>query len=163
MFLYKSQLPHEDIDGGLALSYKRDVAMPQGPFYRALGERVRRARQSAKFSQGRLADSVGLSRSSVANIETGRQPIYIHALVRIARQLETPVSKLIPPSGKELDSFETEELKRLPEDGRRFLNLILRKSTPDEKEHDAPAIFPGEETSGRSAKTRTRPKGSHTR
>lgn len=139
------------------------MAISQGPFYRALGERVRRARQSAKFSQGRLADSVGLSRSSVANIETGRQPIYIHALVRIARQLETPVSKLIPPTGKELDSFEADEVKRLPRDQRRFVDLILRKSTPDEKEHDAPEILPGEETSGRSDKTRTRPKRSHTR
>jgi transcriptional regulator with XRE-family HTH domain len=144
------------------VGYKEDVALSQGPFYQALGERLRRARQSARFSQGRLADCVGLSRSSVANIETGRQPIYIHALVQIAKQLQTPISKLIPPTGNEMGA-EIDEVSRLPENQRRFVNLVLQKSTPDEKERDASKIRTGKKASGRSAPTRTRQKGSHTR
>ena len=128
-----------------------------------LGERVRRARESARYSQERLANCVGLSRSSVANIETGRQPIYIHALVRIAKELRTPISNLIPPTDKELDAAESEHVKRLPEDERRFVNLILRKSTPDEKEKDGSEILSGKKASGRSPKMGTRQKGTYTR
>ncbi len=132
------------------------MALYQDSFYRALGERVRRARMSAKYSQGRLADCVGLSRSSVANIETGRQPVYIHALVRIAKQLRTPISDLIPPTDNELDAAESEDVKRLPEAERRFVNLILNRSRPDKKEKNGSEILPGKKASGRSAKTRTR-------
>ncbi|MBZ5701834.1 MAG: helix-turn-helix domain-containing protein [Acidobacteriia bacterium] len=128
--------------------------MSQGPFYRTLGERVRRARLSARYSQGRLASCVGLSRSSVANIETGRQPVYIHALLRIAKQLRTPISDLIPPTDKELDAAESEDVKRLPEAERRFVNLILGRSSSDKKERDGSEILPGKKASGRSAKTR---------
>jgi transcriptional regulator with XRE-family HTH domain len=97
-----------------------------------------------------------MSRSSIANIETGRQPIYIHSLVRIAKELRTSVLELTPPTGKELDAVESEDVKRLPEEERRFVNLILRKSTSDEKERDGSEIFSGKKASGRSAKTSTR-------
>ena len=163
MFLYKSQAILTGIDDAAPVRYKRGVALPQGTFYKALGERVRRARQSARFSQGRLADCVGLSRSSVANIETGRQPIYVHALVRIATQLETPISNLIPSADKELDAIDTEELRRLPDVQRRFVNLILNRSTPAQKETDGPEILPGKKASRRATKASSRQKGPHTR
>jgi transcriptional regulator with XRE-family HTH domain len=135
------------------------MALSQEPFYRELGERLRRARQSARLTQGKLADAVQLSRSSIANIERGRQPIYIHALVRIAKRLQIPISNLIPPTTKELDENETEAVMRLPDDQRRFLNLVFQKSAPRLKEKDASEIFLGKKTSGRTTQTSARQKG----
>jgi transcriptional regulator with XRE-family HTH domain len=109
-----------------------------------------------------MADAVGLSRSSIANIERGRQPIYIHALVRIAKRLQIPISNLIPPATKELDANEKEAVKDLPDDQRRFLNLIFEKSAPRLKERDGSEIFLGKKTSGRTAQTSARQKGART-
>jgi transcriptional regulator with XRE-family HTH domain len=162
MFVYRSLENAKRIDDTLAVRYKWGVKSLQGTFYRALGERVRRARESARLSQGRLADFVGLSRSSIANIEAGRQPIYVDALVRVARQLETPVSKLIPSADKEVDAIDNEYLGRLPDDERRFVNLILRRSTPARKEKDGSEILPGKKASGRTSKTSSRQKGPNT-
>jgi transcriptional regulator with XRE-family HTH domain len=71
--------------------------MPQGPFYTALGKRIREARRAKKLTQEKLSYSVGLSRTSVTNIETGRQPIYAHTVVQIAQLLGVQVSDILPP------------------------------------------------------------------
>lgn len=43
--------------------------------WRALGERLAAYRQAAGYSQSQLADLVGYSRSTIANVETGRQHV----------------------------------------------------------------------------------------
>src|SRR5438128_7842656 len=73
------------------------MASPQGPFYETLGQRLREARRSARLTQGDLARAVGISRTSITNIETGRQPLYVHVLVRIAEILGTSPTDLMPP------------------------------------------------------------------
>lgn len=132
------------------------MALPQGPFYGAVGARVRRARLSARYSQQRLAECVRLSRSSIANIETGRQPIYLHALVLIAEQLGIPISDLIPPTSRDFDTVESENVKRLPETERRFVRLVLGSANRDKKESDGSEILPSKKASGRTAKTSAR-------
>jgi transcriptional regulator with XRE-family HTH domain len=106
-----------------------------------------------------------MSRSSIANIEGGRQPIYVHALVQIAKQLETSVASLIPSQkhDREIDSFTTRAIKRLPETERRFLNLVLQKSTPSHKERDGSQIRASKKASRRSSKTGSRQEGTRTR
>lgn len=136
-----------------------NVAQDQGQFYKALGDRLRKARLSAGMSQGKLADCIGMSRSSVANIETGRQPIYAHSLVRIATQLGMAVTKLIPAVDKEFDAAEEDEQSRISEEGRQFWNLVLRKSTLVQKDTDDSEIRSGQKTRGRVAKRGARPKG----
>lgn len=48
------------------------------------GERFRAARLNAEMTQTELGDALGLSRSSVANIEAGRQGVYAEDVVRAA-------------------------------------------------------------------------------
>jgi transcriptional regulator with XRE-family HTH domain len=48
------------------------------------GERFRAARLNADMTQTELADALDLSRSSVANIEAGRQGVYAEDVVRAA-------------------------------------------------------------------------------
>ncbi len=133
------------------------MAQLQATFYQALGERMRNARLAANVSQGKLAKSVGLSRSSVANIETGRQPIYVDALIRVAEQLRIPILKLIPPGSEEMRQANNKELNRLADDKRHWVIRVLH--TPGQKkEKNGGEILFGKKTSGRIVKTSARHK-----
>lgn len=79
--------------------------------YREIGRRIANARRNreARVSQEELAQNIGLSRTSVVNIERGRHRIQIHVLYAIARFLGVEAVDLLPsatPDGKELpESF----------------------------------------------------------
>lgn len=55
--------------------------------YAAIGEQVREARQSRGVTQQYLATAVGLTRSSLTNIESGRQRPPLHTVIAIAQAL----------------------------------------------------------------------------
>lgn len=60
-----------------------------------LGLVVRRVRQSRELTQGQLADRIGLTRTSVTNIERGDQGISVSLLVDLARSMDAdPVDVL---------------------------------------------------------------------
>src|SRR5712692_1672050 len=56
-------------------------------FYKALGDLIRRRRKILNLSQEKLAGRLGVSRASIANIETGRQKILVHQLLQLAATL----------------------------------------------------------------------------
>ena len=66
--------------------------------YRAVGERIRTAReqQAEKLSQAALAKKLEISRASIVNIEAGRQHAPLYLLWKIAQQLDVEVVSLIP-------------------------------------------------------------------
>lgn len=64
--------------------------------YLELGARVRRKREVLDLTQDELAFSVGISRSSIANIERGRQHAPVHLLFQLAEELHVGVSDLLP-------------------------------------------------------------------
>ncbi|WP_420869695.1 helix-turn-helix domain-containing protein [Cohnella ginsengisoli] len=61
-----------------------------------LGRRVRERRERLYFRQEELAELIGVTRSSVANIETGRQNVGIERLVQLADALGCDLSDLLP-------------------------------------------------------------------
>ncbi|MGH7510942.1 MAG: helix-turn-helix transcriptional regulator [Gemmatimonadales bacterium] len=67
-------------------------------FYEAVGARVRAAREG-KLTQAQLAQRVGMTRSSIANFERGKQRVLLHTLVLMARCLDARVDELLPPDG----------------------------------------------------------------
>jgi DNA-binding XRE family transcriptional regulator len=64
--------------------------------YRGVGRKVRQTRENAHLSQNLLAKRLGISRTSMVNIEAGRQRAPLHLLWQIAELLETKVALLIP-------------------------------------------------------------------
>jgi transcriptional regulator with XRE-family HTH domain len=54
------------------------------------------AREEAGLKQVDLADRIGLKRTSVTNIEAGRQQIQLHTLWQIADALGVTVGALLP-------------------------------------------------------------------
>lgn len=66
------------------------------PFYKHIGTTLRGAREALSMTQAELAHVVGLSRTSLTNIELGRQRILVDQLAELANALHIPVSSLIP-------------------------------------------------------------------
>ena len=66
-------------------------------FYRELGRRLAARRKGIDATQAEVADHLGASRASVANIEAGRQKLQVHQLYDLARALRIEdLAQLIP-------------------------------------------------------------------
>lgn len=63
--------------------------------YLSFGLRVKIIREVKGLTQAEFAKKVGLSRGSVANIETGRQKVLLDTVVTFARVLKVKPSRLI--------------------------------------------------------------------
>jgi len=65
-------------------------------FYADIGRRIRDARIRMGSTQAQIAARASMTRSSLANIEAGRQRIPIHILVSVAEVLGVDVVELFP-------------------------------------------------------------------
>ena len=74
---------------------KSDWTRRERALYRKLGAEIRAAREASGMSQERLARKVGLSRTSICNIEGGKQKPLIDTLVLIAGALDTKAYLLL--------------------------------------------------------------------
>jgi DNA-binding XRE family transcriptional regulator len=59
------------------------------------GARVRARREELGMTQGDAADAVGLTRASIANLESGKQDIGITRVYRLAEALRCTVADLV--------------------------------------------------------------------
>lgn len=69
---------------------------PGAMLYRAIGEAVRTARHRSRLTQAVLAEAVNVSRTSIVNIEQGRQRLPIDLLYDIADILGVWSGDLLP-------------------------------------------------------------------
>ena len=78
----------------------------QDNFYKLVGTKITNYRKERKMSQAAFATRLGLSRSSIVNIELGRQHTPPHVLWQIAQVFALPINELFP-SKEELDIFSS--------------------------------------------------------
>lgn len=72
--------------------------------YRALGLAVAKRRKQLKLTQAHVAAGIGLTRASLANIETGRQKLLLHQVYRLVNVLQlSSILDLVPATFR----FET--------------------------------------------------------
>lgn len=64
--------------------------------YKEFGRRLRHARKAAELTQDAVSERVGLSRTSITNIEKGRQRIPLHALFLLASAVGVSPAALLP-------------------------------------------------------------------
>lgn len=75
--------------------------MADEAIYKAFGRAVATRRKTLDLTQAELASQVGISRASIANIESGRQNVLLHHVYRLAEALKfSKVSELLPASPK---------------------------------------------------------------
>jgi transcriptional regulator with XRE-family HTH domain len=105
------------------------MAAPKGKFYEELGRRIAAARGKRELSQQRLATHLRLSRTSITNIEKGRQPVDVHVLVEIANALGVSLLKLIPEESVFKKPEETPDFQKYGAEERKFIESILGNKT----------------------------------
>jgi transcriptional regulator with XRE-family HTH domain len=119
------------------------------PIYKTIGAIIRRRRRRLEWPQTRLASRLGISRATLANIETGRQRVLVHHLYTLAEVLEMKPSDFLPPASM-TESPGAWALLPIPDDLKpqqkeQIARLIgpLHQTTSKSKERD----------NGKSAKT----------
>lgn len=99
--------------------------------YQHIGEVIRTRRQALKprLTQEALAQRVGISRASLANIETGRQNVLVHQLYALAEALGLQPSDFLLPAvqagaGEEPNNFPSTNLDLKPKQKQDIFRLI---------------------------------------
>lgn len=70
--------------------------MDTSNLYRTVGASIRRRRRELDLTQAKLANRLGISRGTLANIEAGRQNLLLHQLYRFAAALDLNVHDFLP-------------------------------------------------------------------
>src|SRR4051812_31152184 len=91
-------------------------------FYTEVGIKIRRAREEIGFSQQKLAFLVKLSRTSITNIEQGRQKLMLHTLLDIATFLKVQPATLLP----DIDISLENELSKLPQNEQSWVRSVVQ-------------------------------------
>jgi transcriptional regulator with XRE-family HTH domain len=72
------------------------MAPNEQQLYRHIGAQLRQRRTALGLSQAELAQQVGLLRTSITNIEAGRQRLPIHVLYQLCDVLRLEVHAVLP-------------------------------------------------------------------
>lgn len=94
-------------------------------FYRDVGSRIKALREAKNFSQRAIAESVGLSRTSLTNIERGRQKLLLHTFSDIAAALGVTPVELFPKARGNAEIIPISLPKDLPPEQREFVQRTL--------------------------------------
>ncbi len=70
--------------------------MATHPIYKHIGATIQQRRKKLGLKQLKVASDLGISRGSLANIETGRQSMLVHQLYRFAEVLDLAPTDLLP-------------------------------------------------------------------
>lgn len=103
--------------------------------YTEFGQRLRNARKAVQLTQDALAERVGLSRTSITNIEQGRQHISLHKAYLLASAVGIRTSQLLPDEKSEApnsDVLSADILRRLPglaKEGQDWVKRIMTSGT----------------------------------
>lgn len=95
-------------------------------FYEGFGRRLRQLRRSAGLTQEQLARRLGLNRTTVVNIEGGRQRVAVHQLVELADALGCEPSELLLAAGMSYEALSTSKVQH-DGPGADFLLLVQAK------------------------------------
>jgi transcriptional regulator with XRE-family HTH domain len=95
------------------------------PVYHDVGKLIRVRRRAIGVTQESLGQSIGLTRTSINNIEHGRQAIQVHMLRAIASALSVEVTALLPGSGPIDAEVEKQLPKKMPAEDKAWLRRVL--------------------------------------
>jgi|SRR5579864_3230751 len=100
--------------------------------YREFGRSLRERRKAAGLSQNELASRAAMSRTSITNIEQGRQHVSLHILYILADAVGAKPADLLPDSAILVQANSELEKKLgkvpLPEDGKDWIRRLVSKT-----------------------------------
>lgn len=89
------------------------VVVEKAEIDQIFGRLLSSVRKRSGFSQKQLGDAVGLSRVSIANIESGKHGVQLSFIFNVADILGVDVDELIPQIDGEVNSSVLQETKFL--------------------------------------------------
>ena len=97
----------------------------------AMGERILQLRKRRQWSQGELAERLGVTRERVGNWERGEKAPPVEALVALGEVLRVSVDELLRGKrrGRWLKEEELERLGGLLAEGSEMLGSMVRRKT----------------------------------
>ncbi len=116
--------------------------MDSKTFYIEVGRRIRKCREEAGFTQEALASLISLTRTSITNIEKGRQKLMLHTFYDLAQVLRVSPITLLPEIEDSLIAEESltsrkldNELKKRPADEQNWIKAVVQ-AFEEEKRND---------------------------
>jgi transcriptional regulator with XRE-family HTH domain len=107
--------------------------------YKEFGQRLRAARRTADLTQEAVANTVGLSRTSITNIERGIQHISLHALYELAAAVKVKPADLLPDPVSMAPRDVIEHLLRgLSPNEQEWAKAVVSQATGTEPRSEAP-------------------------
>jgi DNA-binding XRE family transcriptional regulator len=97
--------------------------------YKRIGLLIAKARRSRKgtvVTQAQLAEHIGISRTSMVNIERGHHKVSIHHLYTIAESLGVSVIDLLPDEDTRDVELPREVLNKLKPSERKYVENVIR-------------------------------------
>lgn len=105
-----------------------DPTLRRDQFYHQVGTRIREGREKRAMTQEALAKIIGLSRTSLTNIERGRQRILLHTLSEIATALGMNANELFPAPENDVQVIRLtlqSQISTLPQPQQDFVQRTL--------------------------------------
>ena len=105
-------------------------------FYEEVGRRIRDARlqRKPKLTQLGLANLVSLTRTSITNVEKGRQKILLHTLADIANALHVQPASLLPADGAEAEQRLDDALKDMSRPEKVWIKSVVSAAQKGRKD-----------------------------
>lgn len=107
--------------------------------YPEIGKMVAQRRKTLGMTQEDLAPQIGLSRTSLANIERGRQKVLVHQLFALASALQMETADLLPKAVRRMATNSDVKFSQQLSGHQRaqLAQLLGDDPTPTERENDA--------------------------
>ncbi len=101
--------------------------------YKKLGQQIRQKREAANLTQAQLAERVGVLRTSVTNIEAGRQKAPLHLIYEICAVLQVGIKDILPPLNELAETQNSTieiggRLKNIPPRSAELIDELLNKA-----------------------------------
>ncbi len=74
------------------------MAIDEDGLYSWVGERLKKRRVELQLTQDEIAGKIGILRTSVTNIEAGRQKAPLHVLYGLCEVLDIDIATVLPPT-----------------------------------------------------------------
>jgi transcriptional regulator with XRE-family HTH domain len=94
--------------------------------YAEIGSQIRELRNKKGITQERLAELVSLTRTSITNIEKGRQKLPIHTLYVFANALGVAPRDLLPEIKKTKQILQNKALKHLSKNEVKWIEAVMK-------------------------------------
>src|SRR5690349_3333650 len=104
------------------------MAINDDLLYQHIGEQIKRIRQESNMSQEELANKVGVTRTSITNIERGFQKLPLHLLYNICEVLNVEAISFLPSINDVAGNIKFDsQRKEIPPEISPFIESALKK------------------------------------